>query len=128
MNNVLTICRLFPDLKRVLNLMLPADDDRQYDGDAGEHQCQRRPLYSECRIVDEVGSRIGGIKLKDRELGYDAAVRQAEDDVLCKVPCRVRAEGQPDAVEVVHDQRVEHRDCHQVQDRHQRDTVVKKVQ
>ena len=124
------ICRLtsFPDLKRVLLSVFATYNYRQNDGNDGETQRERRSLYSEGRIIYEVGRCDGSIELQDRELGYNAAVRQTEYDVLCVVPRRVRTEGEPDAVEVIHDQTVEHCDGHQVQDRHKRDTVVQKMQ
>ena len=126
----MNICRLTssPDLKRVLLSVFATYNYRQNDGNDGETQRERRSLYSESGIVYEVGRCDRSIKLQDRELGYNAAVRQTEDDVLRVIPRRVRAESKPDAVEVIHDQTVEHRDGHQVQDRHKRDTVVQKMQ
>ena len=125
-----SVCRLlsFPDLKRVLLSVFATYNYRQNNGNDGETQRERRSLYSEGRIIYEVRRCDGRIKLQDRELGNNAAVRQTEYDVLCVVPRRVRTEGEPNAVEVIHDQAVEYRDGYKMQDRHQRDTVVQKMQ
>ena len=84
--------------------------------------------YSEFVTVYEVAYARCRVQTEHRDLGYKAAVRKPEYEVLREVPHRMYPEGRPDAARIPAEKRVPYSADDDVRNSNRRNAVVEQME